>query len=519
MRGLAVVLLLALSPILHAVPSVRFSADHTEVTTATQLGLELENDGDVPLIDPQVVIELNPGLVFSGAISEFGGWTCTMDGERKATCRQTAIAPGTHHSFFFQVNATRAGRFNIHATFTAQNLPTAARATIHVNSTNRIVVTTAADFGAGSLRAAIESINADPLCGATVRCIINFAQPMTITPSIPLPPIRKCNVEISGGIGIEPPNEPKPVVISGEKAGWGNGLEVRASCPQEIGGVHLNSLVIHSWPWNGIYYEAPEKHTGRHSVNLSYIGTNAMGLEARPNGGRGIVTDSPYERLAVISTVISGNARSGVALFRGEDVGLGGVKIGINRHHQPLGNGASGVFTLGVPVTIGGSIIAYNAHAGVSIARGTPRASAEFTEIHSNGGLPIDWALDGRTLPDDEGDLIPNTPRIADAFYNAGTNVTIIRGTVRLRRGAFPSDRYVVRSHVASSARGDVVEMLGSGFQLVDPPPGNEAGDVVFEITLAGDYRGRLIAVQLQVDMPGSAADLVSEISEAEAVR
>ncbi|HEX2121607.1 MAG TPA: hypothetical protein VHL59_08200, partial [Thermoanaerobaculia bacterium] len=138
----------------------------------------------------------------------------------------------------------------------------------------RIVVTTPSDFGAGSLRAAIEAVNDDPLCGTATKCTIVFAGPMTIAPSIPLPPIRKCNVEIVGGSGIEPPNEPKPIVISGENATWGNGLEVRASCAAGVGGVTIQSLVVHWWPWNGIYFEAPAPHAGfaSHGIYASYIG-------------------------------------------------------------------------------------------------------------------------------------------------------------------------------------------------------------------------------------------------------
>jgi hypothetical protein len=521
MRPLALLGLLFLSPILHAAASVRLFSHETRLTTARTSSIFIQNDGTEAIVDAVLGIELNPGLEFSGTIHNDGGWTCVMESEREATCRLPSLEILAHHGFFFTIQPARGGHFNLHATASGRNL-TAKRLTLNVVGNTHVVVTTPSDFGAGSLRAAIEAINADDLCGTSVLCTISFAGPMTIAPATPLPAIRKCNVEISGGDGIEPQDQPKPIVISGENATWGNGLEVRASCADEIGGVNLHSLVVHSWPWNGIYFEAPAAHgerAGVHSIGYSYIGTNAMGLEARPNRGRGVVTDSPHERLLISQTVISGNGRSGVALFRGERVSIVTGKIGINRYHQPLGNGASGIFSFGVPVTISSSIVAYNAHAGVALARDTPSVFVEFSELHSNGGLPIDWALDDRNLPDDESDRILNAPRILDATYDPADNATRVRGTVRVRRGVFGGDVFTIQSYVASSARGDVVERIASGHQRVEPPPGNEPSDQPFEILIAGDHRGRLIAVQTFVAFPQRSPHLSSEISEAVEVR
>lgn len=520
MRSLVLAVSLLVSLHVHAAASVRLYTNQTRVSTAHELAVFVQNDGTEPILEARVRIELNPDLEFRGAIQTEGGWICGIVEKRDATCRLPSFAVGAHHAFRFRVMTTRSGQFNVHTTVSGQNLPHVPRIIINVVDNTRIVVTTPSDFGAGSLREAIEIVNDDPLCGTVTVCRILFAGPMTITPSIPLPPIRKCNVEIIGGEGIEPADQPKAIVISGENATWGNGLEVRASCGPHVPGVTLKSLVVHSWPWNGIYFEAPEPHggSGIHTILYSYIGLNPMGLEARPNRGRGVVTDSPYERVSIISTLVSGNGRSGVAFFRGEQGSVSGGKIGINRHHQPLGNGASGIFSFGVPLAVGGSIVAYNAHAGVSIARGTARASVTASEIHSNGGLPIDWGLDGRTPPDDESDGILNAPRILDAVYDPSDNSTRIRGTVRVRKGPSEGPIFQVQSYLASSERGDVVDWFGSGYQRVDPHVEGPS-DEPFEILIVGDLRGKLIALQTVMWFAARGDYQSSEISEAVRVR
>ncbi len=208
-------------------------------------------------------------------------------------------------------------------------------------------VTTEDDFGAGSLRAAIDEVNEDPLCGTVIPCHIGFQSGLpidtvfNIKPATPLPALRKCNVTIHGPEDLEFPRDVKLVVISGENATYGNGLEIRASCAEGVPGVSIESIVVNSWPWNGIYFEAPAAHVGSHfghTMNRVYVGTDATGLLARPNRSRGIVTDSPHEVLSIFNSIVSGNGRSGIALFQGKHGHVIGTKLGVGRDGRPMSN-------------------------------------------------------------------------------------------------------------------------------------------------------------------------------------
>ncbi len=381
-------------------------------------------------------------------------------------------------------------------------------------------VTTEDDFGAGSLRAAIDEVNEDPLCGTVIPCHIGFQSGLpidtvfNIKPATPLPALRKCNVTIHGPEDLEFPRDVKLVVISGENATYGNGLEIRASCAEGVPGVSIESIVVNSWPWNGIYFEAPAAHVGSHfghTMNRVYVGTDATGLLARPNRSRGIVTDSPHEVLSIFNSIVSGNGRSGIALFQGKHGHVIGTKLGVGRDGRPMGNiGGAGFFSIGVPFFLGHSTIAYNG-VGVAVAKGTPKAAITNNSIHSNTGLPIDWGLDGRTLSDDESDGVPNAPRVLSAFYGASANVTFVRGVVYLRPGQF-GDRFTIEPYFATSARGDVISTFPL-FPLVRfAPPGG--GDVPFDIGIPGDHRDRFLAVQAHAVDERNQPQRSSEMSE-----
>lgn len=506
MRPLVLSLALLVSLSARAV-ELRFYTDHPDITPATSASTFVQNEGDDPAFDIVIELTLSERLTLRN-VSTVPDMECTRT-DRTATCRQGRLDPGELIGFFFEVNATdfEGGRHSATATMRAKNVDPQT-VLFNVTSGRSYVVTTDADFGAGSLRAAIEDLNENPLCGSEVSCTITFIDSRTIKPATPLPPIRKCNVFISGFDFWELPMPVKSVMISGENATHGNGFEIRAACAEGVRGVTLQGMAIGSWPGDGVYVSTPAAHQDRwasHSISRCYIGTDVTGLVAKPNGGRGVVTDSPHDVIGVGSSIVSANARSGIALYGAKQAYIH-ARIGVDRDNNPMGNGASGVFTWGTPVDIGHSTIAHNAHYGIAVAAGTPKVTTSWLTVHSNGGLPIDWGLDGRTLPDDETDGIPNAPRITNIVWDAVSSRAIISGTLRMRRGAI--DRARLALYRAASPRGDVLGPIPYTQVQVDAPAEGVA-DVPFEIIVQGDFLGSLVAVQaVAVGTDGTASEL-----------
>jgi hypothetical protein len=520
MRSLAFLVIL-LAQTLHAAPTFTFYTDRPKTSVGSYSGVFMQNTSDEIAHDLVVTVELGAGLTFWDPLSGPVGWECTAT-ERIGTCRLATLESRETSAVFFTVRATDSvgGHRSATVTLSARDAGTAGTVTFDVIAPRPVPVTTTADFGAGSLRAAIEEINEQAVCGTDVPCNIWFPGanpvevPFVIKPSIPLPALRKCNVTIFGPDDPEFPRRVKTVVISGEHATYGNGLEIRAACPAGITGVNIQSIVVNSWPWNGIYFEAPAAHAGNnigHLMNNLYVGTDETGLIARPNRSRGIVTDSPHEVVWVYSSIVSGNGRSGIALFQGKHGTVIGSKLGVDRNGDPMGNrGGAGFFSAGVPFHVVQNTIAYNG-VGVAVAKGTPEAAIAGNNIHSNDGLPIDWGLDGRTPSDDGSDSVPNAPRVLSAFYDPSPNVTYVRGFVDLRAGAF-GNRFTLEPSLASSARGDVIALFQQFSLAIFAKP--EGGDVPFLIGIPGNHRGEFMAVQVHAVDGNNFPVLSSEISE-----
>jgi hypothetical protein len=244
------------------------------------------------------------------------------------------------------------------------------------------VVTTAADGGLGSLRAAIDSANAGP--GVTS---ISFNIPgggvHTIRPASALPPLN--NPAIIDGT-TQPGYAGSPLIeIDGSLAGpTANGLVITG------GSSTVRGLVINRFSGglsangHGIVLDV----MGGNHVEGNYIGTNAAGTDTLPNGGAGVAVmgssggntiggTSPQAR-----NVLSGNF-SGVAISF-VNVGGNAVRgnyIGVNAAGTAaLGNYANGVYvnsphdTVGGVVPGAGNVISGNAFPGVyitAVANGT----------------------------------------------------------------------------------------------------------------------------------------------------
>lgn len=326
-------------------------------------------------------------------------------------------------------------------------------------------VTTGDDFAAGSLRDAITNANAR--CDETLPCKIRFAGATTIRPRAPLPIVTGCDLVIDGGTPYSSEfTAPRAVELVGEDAGPSNGLMLGSRCTRSDS-LTVTGLAIGGFAFNGIAV------TGRSAqLTQNFI---------ERNGFRGVAVESDAY-VTIVQNEISGNRYSGIAVWKGYAY-AGGNRIGLAADGSPLGNGASGIFTDGGTVSTSGNTIGYNHDAGIGTVSKSGNLVLTGDRFISNGGLPIDWYLDGPTSVDPNGKM-PGVSTITDAYFDPQTGLTMVIGT--LGTGA-PA------SYVAIYAiNGSETKYIGSAQQVPDFTAHT------FRAGIRGDYRGSTLAVTTQ---------------------
>jgi hypothetical protein len=459
--------------------------------------------------DAVVTIPLPAGSTNITAPGQFGGaWNCDVTGTT-VTCR-THLAgtssPPTSSLFLVDFNVPSStdglsyvGRATL-TTTVPDDYPSNNDADVPVNVYHVFTLTNADDFGAGSLRDTIARANES--CDGKLSCKMVFAGPMRIEPRSALPAISACGLTIDGGVAAGASLDlERPVEISGSKAGFVNGLEVRSVC-----GATLRGLTINGFGANGLVLAAPQPfRTGQEYVTVEgcFIGTDTKALEARPNGLRGISIESQDAVAFVSNSTISGNQRSGIAIWFAGGAEISGCRIGLGRDLRPLGNGASGVFVDAGVAHISGQI-AYNHDFGVAVGRNAYHVSTSPEGLFANGVLDYDWGLDGPTYIDPEGRM-PPAPVLIDASYDPVQNKTIVHGVL-------PADQRAGISLFAVR----LFEKTGHGYvdleQQRNFPP--SPVDLPFTVSVNGDLRGRPIVGQtISYEFPDSPTDDTSELS------
>jgi hypothetical protein len=428
-----------------------------------------------------ITINLPSGFTFIGSD---GG--CTADGGR-IVCPAASRLGG----FNVTVNAPdilEGGTFIATATLShafTTSAPTQIARTFVVDSTN--------DDGSGSLRNAIETANA--------RCTDNFPCKVafrlrdatdtgyhTISLNGALPSITTSSLTIDGTtqtrtIGDTNPNGPE-VYVDGSRVKSGDGFSF-AACTSTVRG-----LAIGNFPDAGVRLQQADCAVPTQIVGNS-VGVDPTGLHAAPNE-RGIVVD---RRVATIAqNLISGNRRSGIfltdrspeALFRQQDHSrIVFNTIGIDRNHQPMANGACGVYVDGA-ATIEGNYIAFNREQGLSIAHYLDPVDVRTNSIFANGQMGIDLAIDGPSFS--------FRPAIVSARYDAASN----RTQIDIVSITPPGTQFAVYRIYASDAPhpsgfGDGQYFLGSFFLT----PNGQA----FTFNALGDWRGKWVsATQTNVE-------------------
>lgn len=170
-----------------------------------------------------------------------------------------------------------------------------------------ITVTTTRDAGSGSLRDAIEQVNAGSGNDTIVFDIGSGIQ--TIFLASGLPPIKVSGTTIDGT--TQPGFSGKPlIVIDGSGAGLASGLVLHA-----VDTCIVKSLVIGNFLRSGIEIRGQ----GNNSIFGCYIGTDATGMNEAPNAHHAIsITGSSHTTIGGYTSlernVLSGNKRSGIAI-------------------------------------------------------------------------------------------------------------------------------------------------------------------------------------------------------------
>jgi hypothetical protein len=292
-----------------------------------------------------------------------------------------------------------------------------------------IAVTSTADTGPGTLRAALDDANAHCSPGPC-RIIFEIPAPVpaegwfTITPESPLPPVLADRVTIEGSwqrhfTGDTNPNGPE-IAIDGRLEGFA-GLQMHARCESVVEELAIGNFRYGpgvTWSSHGGQGCVPEDR--RHVYN-NHLGVDPTGLVAWPNL-RGIAADDANG--LVQQNRISHNLRSGFWAWRGS------LYIWGNRIQD---NGASGIF-LGPEVTSAELLqntIANHPQMGVAVARGAQLVDIRQNAMRNNGGLGIDWGLDGVSPVDsDDAQGASNAPMLLSAVYNTFTQQTMVTFTL-----------------------------------------------------------------------------------------
>jgi Right handed beta helix region len=411
--------------------------------------------------------------------------SCAVTSPATFACTRPLLSAGEGISIHITVRvplSTPAGLVQLDLTATAleSNYGDRNRTAIMAAVAQIITVSTSADDGPGSYRQALVDAR---ICGGSHPCRIVFAidEPVpangwfTIRLRSPLPAVTGRSLRIDATTQTAFSGDTNPagpeIELDGSGTVTGHGVDLLDSP------VRVEGFSIVGFPENGIAVHG--KAYGA-EIAGNYIGVDPSGTRAVANY-RGIFIDGGTYA-AINNNVISGNTRSGIWSLRGKAYASGN-RIGTAADGKsPLPNGGSGIFIGSSWVTLSGNIIAYNGEMGVAAPHGISDLAVSGGSIHDNGGLGIDYGLDG----DDPLDANfssgqPNAPLLISATYDSAKGETIITATVILPPGAYAYHRYMLFANGSADAEGETP--LATTYEV-------SAGGMVTMHT-KGDHRGK----------------------------
>ncbi len=281
-----------------------------------------------------------------------------------------------------------------------------------------LVVTNTNDSGPGSFRQALINANGDAGPRDTIVFNIPGTGVHTIRPSkLPDLPTITQSVVIDGT--TQPGYAGTPLIeLDGSGADVVNGLVVGGP-----GNSVIRGLAINRFPLSGLLLQSPAN-----VIESNFIGTNAAGTAALPNGGDGITIRGAGNTIggatAGAGNLISGNLSDGLDLGAGATNNLiQGNRIGTNATGTAaLGNAFQGIWIAGGATgnTIGGgtpgagNLLSGNGTNGVSISGTTTTSNTvlgNFIGTNAAGTAPIGNVFDGvGLLSGTAANLIGDTP-------------------------------------------------------------------------------------------------------------
>jgi parallel beta-helix repeat protein len=199
-----------------------------------------------------------------------------------------------------------------------------------------IAVTNLRSAGWGSLRAAINTVNAGP---PGLSWTIQFRVSGIITLTTSLPPVRR------------------PTKIDAMSAtGYSGRPLVELNCNGQAGlrfaagsaGSQLLGLAVDNARGNGVTLNASKITLNGNYIGLDLLGRRAGnsgdGVYVSPTSSRNLIGLNPAAAVGVVSNVISGNGEDGVVLYGSSGNTVVSNRIGTNRAGSVrIGNGGAGI--------------------------------------------------------------------------------------------------------------------------------------------------------------------------------
>jgi len=357
------------------------------------------------------------------------------------------------------------------------------------------------DTAPDSLAAAIDQANLN--CTDDYPCKIAFrlgtlpdAGYFTLRPERALPKITGKNVSVDGTTqtrltGDTNANGPE-VFIDGRNDVWEDAIVFDEPCEAELAGVAIgnfknaavtlngtNTSTTGSIPCISVVYSR--------TVHDNFLGVDPSGTQAAPNGRGIVMNERMYSPSTISNNVISGNRRSGIWIGVALRNEISGNTIGLDIHHQPLGNGASGIYVgpLASDVDIRGNYVAFNHDFGVAVDRNATGTDIAPNSIFANGQPGIDVGLDGPT-PDRD----VHAPVVLSAQYDPASNTTLLTiASTEPPNIVNPTLNMYASDAPHPSGYGDGQYYLGS--VRFDSTKGN------VQFAALGDWRGKWVAATL----------------------
>ena len=287
-------------------------------------------------------------------------------------------------------------------------------------------VTTTADGGPGSFRAALDAMNSGECSNP---CTINFAIPapvpssgyFTIRPLSPLPVLVGDEIVIDGSSQTaftgDTNREGPEIELDGSSAGYRSGIKLG-----RVVGMTLRDVAVNRFEGHGIFID----NSSRVVVSGCYVGVDPTARHPLPNGLDGIAVRGVYGGVRLTNNTIGGNRSNGVYVVGFFDVEISRNRIGIGSDGIALGNGANGIDLVVDDAYVVDNVIAFNAHYGIVLGDGASRSRLVENELHSNGLMSIGLGHDGLDPADPlDGDSGPNGRVNSPVLTSARADVSI----------------------------------------------------------------------------------------------